>query len=390
MIECREDGPKSGEIIFVETSADPQAEKDGRPADGPILIAARHLDHPEARMFAALARKGWRMEAVLHPERRHAQWLEDAGIPVHEMDLGPRRLPGRVRNAMADLMRQGNFRVVHTLHNSALRAAWRTAPRGPDAPRWIAYRGAMNLTLSSLWLYRRIPVDAVTCLSHAVHQYMRGRGLLERMLRTIYKGQDPAWYPPVRPSALDEFRPPEHAVVFGSAASWRPAKGGALWMEALRRLPADAPVFALVIGDLRDRRMGRIARDPRLRGKIALAGPRPDAPALLAACDVMVMPTLKREGLCKAVLEAAIQGVPAIVSNAGGMPEIIRDGVDGLVVPRGRPDALASAMERMAHDRDFRNACGRNARERVRSTFHIRQTVDAYHDLYAELLNLRS
>ncbi|MBP7274834.1 MAG: glycosyltransferase [Kiritimatiellae bacterium] len=374
----------------MEIRSDRPAEKEDRPRGGPILIAARNLDHPEARLFAELARKGWRMEAVLHPERRHAAWLEEAGIPIHELDLGPRRLPGAVRAELAEILQRGKFRIVHSLHNSALRGVWKTIPRGMDAPRWIAYRGAMNLTWSSLWFYRRIPVDAVVCVCEAVRAHLLGRGLPDRMLRGIYKGHDPAWYPASSRALLREFNIPPGAVVFGSAASWRPSKGGALWLEALQRVPPDVPIVALAIGDLRDRQMERLARDPRWRDRIRLAGPRPDAAALMGACDGMVMPTLEREGLCKAVIEAAIQGVPAIVSDAGGMPEIIRDGMEGLVVPRGQAAALASAMEHMARDADFRAACGRRARERILSAFHLRQTVAAYDNLYTELLSPRS
>ena len=61
----------------------PAEDPAGERARGRILVAARHLDHPEARMFAALARNGWRLTAVVHPERRYADVLTAADIEVH-------------------------------------------------------------------------------------------------------------------------------------------------------------------------------------------------------------------------------------------------------------------------------------------------------------------
>jgi len=129
-----------------------------------------------------------------------------------------------------------------------------------------------------------------------------------------------------------------------------------------------------------------MARDPARSRRIHFVGHQPDATSLLGACEIMVMPSNEQEGLCKAVLEAMAQGVPAIVSNVGGPSEIVRDGVEGLLAPPGDAAALAAALQRLTGDDALRRACAARALERVRTAFSIDTTIAKYRAMYDDML----
>ena len=114
-----------------------------------------------------------------------------------------------------------------------------------------------------------------------------------------------------------------------------------------------------------------------------MAGGRADAPALHAAFDVFALPSL-HEGLPLAPQEAMASGVPVVVTDAGGLPELVEHGRDGLVVPRGDPPALASGITRLLRDPELRDRLGRAGRRRAES-LDVRHAVRRLEEVYEEL-----
>ena len=102
----------------------------------------------------------------------------------------------------------------------------------------------------------------------------------------------------------------------------------------------------ILVGDGAERAAieAAIARD-RLEDAVWLAGDREDIPALLACMDVFVLPSLG-EGISNTVLEAMATGLPVIATRVGGNPELVQDGVSGLLVPAADAPALAAAILR--------------------------------------------
>jgi glycosyltransferase involved in cell wall biosynthesis len=104
----------------------------------------------------------------------------------------------------------------------------------------------------------------------------------------------------------------------------------------------------------------------------------------LAGAQGFVLPSLA-EGLPMALLEAMAMALPSVVSDAGAMPEVVRDGVDGLVVPCGDPAALAAALDALAAAPERRRALGLSAAERCASLYGIERMVDALMGVYLRL-----
>lgn len=110
-----------------------------------------------------------------------------------------------------------------------------------------------------------------------------------------------------------------------------------------------------------------------------------DGPDAIRDLDVVVHPGVG-ESCSNAILEAMAAGVPVIAARSGGNAELVDDGVTGLIVPPGRPAALARAIAALIHDRDQAVAMGRAGRSRAKSLFGIRECVGRYERIYREVL----
>ena len=124
-----------------------------------------------------------------------------------------------------------------------------------------------------------------------------------------------------------------------------------------------------------------------LEDSVWLAGDRDDIPDLLACMDVFVLPSLG-EGISNTVLEAMATGLPVIATRVGGNPELVQDGVTGLLVPVADVPALAAAIVALVDDPARCDQMGRAAVQRVTTDFEWERTVSAYLGVYDELLGL--
>jgi glycosyltransferase involved in cell wall biosynthesis len=104
-----------------------------------------------------------------------------------------------------------------------------------------------------------------------------------------------------------------------------------------------------------------------------------EAMAIVAAADMFVMPSVeladgRRDGIPVALIEAMALGVPVIASDVSGIPELVRDGFSGLLVPPADPSAIADAIERLSRDIDARRAMATHARQTIESNFDLSQS----------------
>jgi glycosyltransferase involved in cell wall biosynthesis len=118
-----------------------------------------------------------------------------------------------------------------------------------------------------------------------------------------------------------------------------------------------------------------------LQDAVWLPGARADIGAVLQTFSVFALPSLA-EGTPVSMLEAMASNLPVVASNVGGIPEVVDDGVQGLLVPVGDVEALAQALARYALDANLRAAHGRAGRARVEERFSMRAMLTAYGALY--------
>jgi glycosyltransferase involved in cell wall biosynthesis/serine acetyltransferase len=141
----------------------------------------------------------------------------------------------------------------------------------------------------------------------------------------------------------------------------------------------------LLIGDGPERpRIESMARQLKVSQNILFLGKRNDVPKILTCCDLFTLPSWA-EGLSNSVLEAMAAGLPIVATRVGGTPEIISDGVNGLLVPPKDSGALAEAIVKLLSDRTLARALARSAQERARAEFGFERLLADLDRLYSEL-----
>jgi glycosyltransferase involved in cell wall biosynthesis len=164
-------------------------------------------------------------------------------------------------------------------------------------------------------------------------------------------------------------------------------KGHDVLLRAAARLPGVR--FACAgDGPLRDRLLAQ-ARELGVAGRVAFLGYRDDLPSLLAACDLVVLPS-RYEGLPISLIEAMAAARPVVATDIGGTRELVRDGETGVLVPPDDPEALADAIADLASRPDERRRLGEAGRVRARRHFGSEAMVAAVTDQYEALLGRRA
>jgi glycosyltransferase involved in cell wall biosynthesis len=354
-----------------------------------VLLIAGRSDRPEAHLIVGLQQAGFEVRVLCDTGGPYFPVLRAAGVPATHLVIAARLSPRAVL-AIRREVRAFQPEIVHAFTNRALACAL-PALRGSRAGL-VCYRGTTGHLSrwdpASRLTYLHPRVNAIVCVSDAVRDYLLTLRLAESKVVTIRKGHDVAWYGQGPAPTASDLGVPEGTWVAGCVANMRRVKGAHVLLEAMRRIPRERPLHAVFIGDVRDQEVGRLQRDPALQGRIHFTGFRKDATRLMAGFSAVVMPSLEREGLPKAVVEAMAQGVPAVVSSVGGLPELVEDGVSGLVVPPAQAAPLAEALLRLADDEALRSRMGEAARERIERVFNIRHTIAQTTALYRRLAAL--
>jgi L-malate glycosyltransferase len=178
---------------------------------------------------------------------------------------------------------------------------------------------------------------------------------------------------------------PERTYI-ANVARLHPIKDQAMLLRAFAEVAAARPeVDLLLIGDgaLRGE-LGRLAEDLVVAERVRFLGVRSDVAELLSAVDIFALTSIC-EAASLTLLEAMASALPVVATAVGGTPEIVRDGLDGVLVPRGDAHATASALLRLLDDPATASTMGASARERVRARYQLSRTIDAYMDLYRQL-----
>jgi glycosyltransferase involved in cell wall biosynthesis len=177
-----------------------------------------------------------------------------------------------------------------------------------------------------------------------------------------------------------------YATVLVHVGRFAPPKNHALLIEAFAQVRSDAPLYLLLVGggELENAVREQVAA-LGLQERVRFLGVRADVADILRASDVFVLSS-RVEGNPMSVMEAMAAGLPVVSTAVGGVPELVREGVTGLLVPSEDAGALAQAMQALVDDPVRRQAMGAAARQHAVAHFDIRHTVRMYEELYESLL----
>lgn len=240
------------------------------------------------------------------------------------------------------------------------------------------------------WLMR--DTDAVVASAESVRDfYIRQVKADPAKVEVIYNAVD--WAQLQATVSRDEMRAsvevPAGAPLLTIIARLTEQKGHRILLDALARTDL-AHAYLLVVGDgpLRDV-LERQAANLGLSARVRFLGARRDLGNILAATDVFVMPSFW-EGLPLAMVLAMGAGLAVVATRVAGIPEVVQDGVTGLLVPPGDSGELGAALSRVVNDDTTRVLLGQAARAFVRPRFGVDGYVNAITALYDRLLAARN
>jgi glycosyltransferase involved in cell wall biosynthesis len=358
-----------------------------------VLLVTERGDRPETGAIIALHRAGVPLKVLGWADSPYAPWLEKAGVPFEPLVLLGKRDPSGIETIRWHL---DDFRpdILHLMRKRAIFNGL-AAAKGRSV-KIVLYRGIVGnvSTLDPLaWASFLNPrVDRIVCVAEAVRRSFLDLGfgpfkISPEKLVTIYKGHDLDWYR-AEPLDLALVGVPSDAFVVSCVANVRPRKGIPVLIRASEYLPPALPIHFLLVGlGMTAPAITRLIRRSPYRDRFHVLGYREDAPQILAASDVSVLPSLRREGLPRSVIESMALETAPIVSDAGGSPELVEHERSGLIVPAGDAEALAAAIQRLYADRKLCFELGRNARRRIATSFTVEKTAAQLLAMYRELVS---
>ena len=230
-------------------------------------------------------------------------------------------------------------------------------------------------------------MDRLIVVSRAIEGKVREEGRVGAPVSLIYNGVDLQRYNHQQPCCTlhDEYRIPEDAPIVGVVARLEAEKGHRTLIDAWPEVLAAVPnAWLLVVGEGSERdALEAEAASLGVNGRIVFTGRREDVPAVTAALDVAVLPSY-REAQGLSVLEAMALSRPVVASNVGGIPEMIEDGVTGLLVPPNDCDALAAALIKLLTDHPYADMIARRGHDLVHERFCIELMVNSIVSIYDE------
>jgi glycosyltransferase involved in cell wall biosynthesis len=329
----------------------------------PVDVIADPDDHAAARTLAAFLAE-WRTQVV----HGHMYRAEIVGM-------------GAVQ-ALAAMGLPRPF-VVNTVHSGRIR---------PDADRELLRRLTPEM-------------DRLIAVSRSIVGKIKADGRTGTPVQMIYNGVDLDRYDDQEACCTlpEEYGFEAGSPLVGVVARLEPEKGHPTLLEAWPLVLARVPAARLLIVGEGSRRealeeqaesLGLLGepcigdacvgtRHARPGARIVFTGRRDDVPAVTAALDVAVLPSY-REAQGLVILEAMALSRPVVASNVGGIPEMIEDGVTGLLVPAHDPVALADAIVRLLTDHPLADTIARAGRAQVHERFCVERMVSALQEVYEE------
>ncbi|HXF74030.1 MAG TPA: glycosyltransferase, partial [Actinomycetota bacterium] len=207
-------------------------------------------------------------------------------------------------------------------------------------------------------------------------------------VEVLHHGVDPhhleRWSNP--DGVLADLGIPDGVPVVATVANFKIHKGHRHLLEAASIVRRSLPEARFVLAGVgpTEPRVREQAAALGLDGSVVFAGLRDDAPRIAAASDLFVLPS-EREGLPIALLEAMALGRAVVATRIGGIPEVVEEGRQGILVPPRDPAALAEAILALLGDPGRRARMGEEARRRA-ADFDLRRAVRRIEDVYEELL----
>ncbi len=319
------------------------------------------------------------------------RYLSPTGIPsfLRRIRVGTRQLQQRIE--------EDDTVLVHSTTSAVWGGAF--AARRTKTPHlWHVHEIVTQPTVVKnlmAWMIARYS-DHIVAISHAVADHLLAdQPQLEPRLSVIYDAVDTERFSPDIDGAglRNEWGilPDDVLVgVVGRISAW---KGQLMFLKAFVQAQAKTPnLRAVIVGDAPPNEDWRVeelkiwAQDQGIGERVIWAGYRNDSPQVMAALDILALPSIQPEPFGMAILEAMATGKPVIATAHGGPLETVVEGETGYLVSSADPSELANALQTLSTNASLRQKLGTQARQRVKQEFSFTTQIDAFETLYENLI----
>ena len=340
--------------------------------------AERHLYY----LVREMIKKGYRIDvAYLKGQGKMGGLFQELGVRVFPLNMHTVFAPRGILR-LYRLIRENRYLLIHT-HLFKADFLGGIVGKLAGCPRIISTKHNIDLYLKKPLL--KFVGRAIACLnyrivaiSRAVRDFLLDTGFPPEKIEVIYYGIE-------RPQVSGEKSFPwgDGRTKIICVARLYPQKGHIYLIEALKKLKNTCPHFlCLFVGDgpLRDFLKKKV-KDKGLEKEIRFLGWREDVPELISQSDFLVLPSLW-EGFGLVLLEAMLLGKPVVATRVGPIPEVVEDGVTGLLVPPRDVDGLVEKMKELLNSPTLREKMGKKGEERACSLFSLEKMAQQYDRLY--------
>lgn len=350
------------------------------------LITPRRFSGAErqcAQMCALLRRRGHEVLLVTKHLPVFETYLADHGVPFRAARVGNKFDFSRPL-AIARLLREYRADLLHTHLSTA--AQWGTiAACLADVP-CVAHVHALNRAIWYVWAVRVIAVAG------AVRDHLVAQGLPAERICVVPNAVECADLPEVDVTAKRaSLGVPTDVPVVAVVAHLSRKKGLHVLLSALASLRLRLPGWhCLLVGEGPERgALEAQAQRLGLERVVSFLGFREDARDIMAAADIVCLPSVAGEGMPMVLLEAAARGRPVIATRLAGVGEAVVDGVTGLLATPDSVDELVDCLEKLLTNGELRQQMGQRARERVVREFNLEVYVTRLEEVYQVALEAK-
>ncbi|MBI4593078.1 MAG: glycosyltransferase [Candidatus Rokubacteria bacterium] len=316
---------------------------------------------------------GWDALIAGQPESRLLAEARTGGLPIVALPMRS-ALDARAFRALRHLISARAVAVVHT-HSSIDSWLGGLAAKSVGRPVVRSRHVAIPILRRRALVYHL--ADRVLTTGSAIKAIVERAGVPARKIVSVPAGVDTArFHPGVSGAAVRaELGLAPTTKLVGLVANVRGSKGHRYFLEAAQAvLRAEPATRFLIVGDgIGFDDVRRRVRDMGLEREVIMTGFRRDIPEVMAALDLLVLPSTRSEATSQVIPQALAVGTPVVATSVGGIPEIVSDGETGRLVPPADAAALAGAVLELLGD----PAAAATLAEAGRQLVQARYTVDA-------------
>lgn len=324
-------------------------------------------------MYESITNKGFHAE-ILGIKNYHSlasmlkvsSWLKKNHIHIVHTHAHPAGYLGRMAAFIA-----GNIGIIYHVHTM---------------PMDLLMRHHIKETALGLI------TDKILCISNATRNYLITKQFyIKNKIEVLYNGT-------TLPNSTKIIENPKNHVgvsgyypIIGIVASLTENKGHASLLRAFREIIKEYPnARLLIIGDGPEMsNLIDLSERLEIQKNVLFCGIQQDVFPYLACLDIFVLSSIYREGLACTILEAMAMAKPIVASNLHGIPEAVRDNVNGLLFPPGDSTAMAKALLKLAGNQEMSRTFGEQGRKIYQATFTFEQMMRRLDEIYIEIAQKR-